>query len=31
MKEIKWAEAAYHLPLEAFRPNPKNPKKHTKA
>lgn len=31
MTEIRWAEAADHLPLEAMKPNPKNPKKHTKA
>lgn len=30
MAEIKWAESAHHLPIEAFSPNPKNPKKHTK-
>lgn len=30
MTEIKWAESAHHLPLDAFKPNPKNPKKHTK-
>lgn len=31
IERIKWAEAADHLPLTAFKPNPKNPKKHTKA
>lgn len=31
MTEIRWAQAADHLPLEAMKPNPKNPKKHTKA
>ncbi|MBR3795979.1 MAG: ParB N-terminal domain-containing protein [Clostridia bacterium] len=31
MIDIKWADSAYHLPLDAFKPNPKNPKKHSKA
>lgn len=31
MTEIKWAQSADHLPLEAMKPNPRNPKKHTKA
>ena len=31
MTDIKWAQAADHLPLEALKPNPRNPKKHTKA
>lgn len=31
IERIKWAEAADHLPLTAFKPNPKNRKKHSKA
>lgn len=30
MTEIRWAESKCHLQIEAFRPNPRNPKKHTR-
>lgn len=30
MKDIYWVDTGCNLPLEAFTPNPKNPKKHTK-
>lgn len=31
LKQIKWAEAAECLPIDDIKPNPKNPKKHTKS
>ena len=29
MKEIKWVQTADALPLERFRPHPRNPKIHS--